>query len=153
MWASSYEIYDKISPPYRKFLEGLTATFAQLRYPKTSQEKGFEIYTDPRGSPHNVGKDLKAIHPVVCTNPVTGWKSLFAVGNHFVRINELTPNESARLHDWFLQLIVENHDCQVRHRWDNLYDVGKCMYSLPSQSLMARGPSICDARNGFISIL
>lgn len=125
LWASSCEIYDKISPVYRQFLETLTASFVQTRYPQTAKEQGFEIYSGSRGSPENTGTLLKAVHPVVRTNPVTGWKSLFAVGNHVKRINGLTADESRRLHDWFLQLIVENHDCQLRNRWQNLYDVGK----------------------------
>jgi hypothetical protein len=36
----------------------------------------------------------------------------------------VTPDESKRLLDWFLQLIVEEHDCQLRHQWKNPYDVG-----------------------------
>ncbi|KAH6869173.1 hypothetical protein B0T10DRAFT_533949 [Thelonectria olida] len=123
MWASSCEIYDKISPAYRKFLEGLTAKFSQTRLPRVAADKGFELYTEPRGSPNNVGDSLTAIHPVVRTNPVTGWKSLFAVGNHVESVNDVTPGESKRLLDWFLQLIVEEHDCQLRHRWKNPYDV------------------------------
>lgn len=126
MWASSCEIYDKISPSYRKFLEGLTAEFSQRRLPKVAAEKGFELYTQPRGSPNNVGDSLTTTHPVVRTNPVTGWKSLFAVGNHCESINDLTPDESKRLLDWFLQMIVEEHDCQLRHRWKSPYDLGKC---------------------------
>jgi alpha-ketoglutarate-dependent taurine dioxygenase len=125
IWASSYEIYDKISPAYRAFLETLTGTFGQLRYPKTAVEKNFEIYSDERGSPHNVGTLLQTTHPVVRTNPVTGWKSLLGVGNHLVRYNELTKNESDRMHDWLLQMIVENIDVQIRHRWENVNDVGK----------------------------
>ncbi|RMZ39243.1 hypothetical protein AFCA_006153 [Aspergillus flavus] len=123
IWASSCEIYDKISPAYRKFLEGLTATFAQTRLPVTAAEKGFKLYSEPRGSPNNIGTSLSAVHPVVRTNPVTGWKSLFAVGNHVVKINEVTADESRRLHDWFLQMIVEEHDTQLRHRWQNPYDI------------------------------
>ncbi|CVK98803.1 probable taurine dioxygenase [Fusarium proliferatum] len=123
MWASSCEIYDKISPHYRQFLEGLTASFSQRRLPRVAKEKGFELYTQPRGSPNNVGDSLTTTHPVVRTNPVTGWKSLFAVGNHCESINELTPDESKRLLDWFLQMIVEEHDCQLRHRWQNPYDL------------------------------
>ncbi|OXV11879.1 hypothetical protein Egran_00359 [Elaphomyces granulatus] len=119
LWASSCEIYDKISPAYRQFLETLTASFAQIRYPITAKARGFEIYSDERGSPENIGVSLNAVHPVVRTNPVTGWKSLFAVGNHMQRINGLTTEESRRLHDWFLQLIVENHDCQLLAIWDN----------------------------------
>ncbi|KAI6765499.1 hypothetical protein HG530_006569 [Fusarium avenaceum] len=123
MWASSCEIYDKISPSYRKFLESLTATFSQTRLPRVAKEKGFELYTEPRGSPNNIGDSLTSSHPVVRTNPVTGWKSLFAVGNHAERINDVTSDESKRLLDWFLQLIVEEHDCQLRHQWKNPYDV------------------------------
>lgn len=125
MWASSCEIYDKISPVYRRFLEGLTATFAQTRLPISAAAKGFELYSEPRGSPNNVGTSLRTVHPVVRTNPVTGWKSLFAVGNHVERINDVTTDESKRLHDWFLQMIVEEHDTQLRHRWENQYDVGQ----------------------------
>lgn len=64
------------------------------------------------------------MHPVVRTNPVTGWKSLFAVGNHVATINDVTPDENRRLQDWFLQMIVEEHDTQLRHRWENEFDVG-----------------------------
>ena len=70
---------------------------------------------------------------MVRTNPVTGWKSLFAVGNHIEKINDLTPDESRRLHDWFLQMIVEEHDTQLRHRWQNQYDIGQ--YTLLSTNL------------------
>lgn len=55
---------------------------------------------------------------------MTGWKSLFAVGNHVSKINDVTPDESRRLQDWFLQMIVEEHDAQLRHRWENEFDVG-----------------------------
>lgn len=29
LWASGYELYDRLSPPYQKFFESLTATYAQ----------------------------------------------------------------------------------------------------------------------------
>lgn len=72
MWASSCEIYEKISPAYRAFLEGLTATFTQPRYNKTAAEKNFELVAGPRGAPENVGTTFQTTHPVVRTNPVTG---------------------------------------------------------------------------------
>jgi alpha-ketoglutarate-dependent taurine dioxygenase len=62
---------------------------------------------------------------------VTGWKSLFAVGNHVAKINNLTPDESRRLQDWFLQMIVEEHDAQLRHRWENDFDVGTLITHAP----------------------
>jgi alpha-ketoglutarate-dependent taurine dioxygenase len=125
LYASACEIYDKISPTYRKFLEGLTASMAQPRYHKTAADKGFEVYSEPRGAPANVGTALSTTHPVVRTNPVTGWKSLYGVGMHWVRYDGLSGDESRRLHDWLLQMIVENHDCQLRFRWENECDVGE----------------------------
>ncbi|KAL4898551.1 hypothetical protein BDV59DRAFT_190263 [Aspergillus ambiguus] len=123
VFASSCEIYDRISPAYRRFLEGLTITCAQTLYHRISTDKGFEIYSAPRGSPDNVGASLSAVHPMVRTNPVTGWKSLCSIGHHFVKVNELTAPESSRLHDWLLQMVVENDDCQLRYRWHNCNDI------------------------------
>lgn len=125
LWASGYEVYDRISKPYQQFLESLTATYAQPLFNQSAQENDFELYTEPRGAPENVGDELKAIHPVVRTNPVTGWKSIFAVGHHAQRINGLAEEESEHLLKWFVRLIVDNHDLQVRLRWQNKNDLGK----------------------------
>ena len=84
---------------------------------------GFSLFTGARGSPENVGEKLEAIHPVIRTNPVTGWKSVFAVGQHVEKINDVTPLESKALLEWFVRLIIENHDLQVRHRWQNPNDL------------------------------
>ncbi|KKA27271.1 hypothetical protein TD95_004095, partial [Thielaviopsis punctulata] len=86
-------------------------------------KNNFPIYTAERGAPENVGELLEAVHPVIRTNPVTGWKSVFAVGSHVAHINGLTSEESRHFLDWFVQLVVENHDLQVRHKWHNVNDV------------------------------
>ncbi|KAG2177446.1 hypothetical protein INT44_007957 [Umbelopsis vinacea] len=123
LWASGYEVYDRISKPYQKFLDTLTATYAQPGFNEAAKNNGFEIYDKQRGAPENVGSVLKAIHPVIRTNPVTGWKSVFAVGSHCARINDLSERESKHLLDTFRNLITENHDLQVRHRWLNKHDL------------------------------
>ncbi|OOF98993.1 hypothetical protein ASPCADRAFT_42174 [Aspergillus carbonarius ITEM 5010] len=123
LWASGYELYDRLSEPYQKFLEGLTATYAQPGFNEVAKNNGFEVFTGPRGAPENVGEKLEAIHPVIRTNPVTGWKSVFAVGHHVQKINGLAEEESRHLLDWFVKLIVENHDLQVRFRWQNENDL------------------------------
>lgn len=74
------------------------------------------------------------MHPVIRTHPVTGWKSLCSVGNHTQRINDLEDGESEQLLQWFTWLIIENHDLQVRHRWQNSNDVGTCMFLFFSRS-------------------
>ncbi|KAG0645630.1 alpha-ketoglutarate-dependent sulfonate dioxygenase [Hyphodiscus hymeniophilus] len=123
LWASGYEIYDRISAPYQKFLESLTATFEQPGFIAAAERGGYQIYDKPRGAPENVGKELKAVHPVVRTNPVTGWKSVFPVGGHVSTIDGVTELESKALLDWFVRLLVDNHDLQVRFKWQNKNDI------------------------------
>ncbi|KAL2274239.1 hypothetical protein FJTKL_03586 [Diaporthe vaccinii] len=117
MWASGYELYDKISAPYQKFLETLTVTFEQRGFKMVADRAGFKLYDAPRGSPDNVGDDLRAVHPVVRTNPVTGWKSIFAIGGTVKHINGLTSEESQHIVTWFQDILQKNHDMQVRFKW------------------------------------
>jgi len=82
--------------------EGLTATHYQPGFNKVADTFGEELIEDYRGSPENTGLDFKAVHPVVRTNPVTGWKSLFAIGGQ-VRagwINDVTERESEILKNY-----------------------------------------------------
>ncbi|KAE8359233.1 putative alpha-ketoglutarate-dependent sulfonate dioxygenase [Aspergillus caelatus] len=123
LWASGYELYDRLSPPYQKFLEGLDVTFSQPQFNQFAKDSGFEVFKGPRGAPENVGEELRAVHPLIRTNPVTGWKSVFAVGTHVEKINGLSDEESKHLTDWFVNLIMENHDLQVRHRWESPNDL------------------------------
>lgn len=123
LWASGYEIYDRISAPYQKFLESLTATFAQPGFIEAAERGGYTLYEKPRGSPENVGKELKAVHPVVRTNPVSGWKSIFPVGGHVSHIDGITELESKALLKWFSRLLVDNHDLQVRFKWKSPNDI------------------------------
>ncbi|CAK7274849.1 hypothetical protein SEPCBS57363_006374 [Sporothrix epigloea] len=124
LWASGYELYDRFSDKYRAFFEGLTATFVGdgfLRAAHARPDK-FPIYEAPRGHPANIGRELSASHPVVRTNPVTGWKSIFAIGDFPRRINELSKNESDELLQLLYRRIESNHDLQVRFRWRNKND-------------------------------
>ncbi|KAM0301485.1 hypothetical protein ACHAPM_005714 [Fusarium culmorum] len=125
LWASGYELYDRYSDPYQKFFEGLTATFSGDGFLKARDARPdhFKIYEEPRGHHENIGDTLKTSHPVVRTNPVTGWKSLFAVGNFPRRINELSARESKELLESFYRRIEENHDLQVRFRWRSPNDI------------------------------
>jgi len=77
LWASGYEAYDRLSVHYRTFLEGLTAIHSAKRFDAVAKRYGRTVRTEPRGAPDNIGNDLCAAHPVIRTNPVTGWKSLF----------------------------------------------------------------------------
>ncbi|KAK8113155.1 alpha-ketoglutarate-dependent sulfonate dioxygenase [Apiospora sp. TS-2023a] len=125
LWASGYELYDRFSKPYQRFFEGLTARFVGDGFLRAAAENPdhVHIYTEARGSPNNVGGGLAAVHPVVRTNPVTGWKSIYALGPFPKAINELTEAESDELLRKFLTTILENHDLQVRFKWRNEHDI------------------------------
>jgi len=72
----------------------------------------------PRGSPTNVDYNFAPSHPVVRTNRITGWKSVFAgVGLHVSRINGVYDYEDHMIRDYIMHLITSNHDCIARMHW------------------------------------
>ncbi|TAQ91175.1 hypothetical protein B7494_g545 [Chlorociboria aeruginascens] len=123
LWASGYEVYDRLSPPYQKFFDSLTATFAQPKLNEAAEKFQTHIFEGPRGSPENVGTVLSNVHPVVRTHPITGWKAVFAAGVHCSHINGVTKSESEDLQAKILSLIANNPDLQVRHHWENPNDM------------------------------
>jgi alpha-ketoglutarate-dependent taurine dioxygenase len=108
-----------LSPEFQELASRLTATHHQPNFVRVAKEFGEELIETDRGAPENQGTDFKASHPVVRTNPVTGWRSLFAAGHQVEKgwIDGVTEHESDILKRYFTQLIVENHDLQVRFRW------------------------------------
>ncbi|KAH6670430.1 hypothetical protein B0J14DRAFT_670766 [Halenospora varia] len=120
LWASGYEAFDRLSPVWQRFAEGLTATHHQPNFNKVASEHGLELLEEDRGAPENKGIDFTASHPVVRTNPVTGWKSLFGAGHqvHAGWIDNVTETESEVIKAYFNRLITENHDLQVRFKWN-----------------------------------
>ncbi|KAJ3295528.1 hypothetical protein HDU79_009041 [Rhizoclosmatium sp. JEL0117] len=117
LFASGYEVYERLSPAFQKFLEGLTSTQVGANF-KALEAAGLTgIIPGPRGAPENVGTHVSTSHPVIRTNPVTGWKSVFAGNGFTTRINELTKDESDIVIKHLANLISQNHDIQVRYRW------------------------------------
>ena len=117
LWASGYEIYDRLSPNMATFLEGLTATHDATFFHEEAERLGNPLRQGMRGSPLNHGSSLKAVHPVIRTNrmlnltaftgilrerektnikcaAVTGWKSVFVNKGFTKRINGVTKDES-----------------------------------------------------------
>ncbi|KAF7334647.1 Taurine catabolism dioxygenase [Mycena venus] len=135
LWASGYEAYDKLSPAFAKFLEGLTAIHSADFFLPIAAQMGLTIQ-DNRGHPENSGTHLTAIqHPshkvkinpiFICatlkmtvhrTHPVTGFKSLYVDKSFTTRIVELSTEESSDVLAYLTRHISENHDLQVRYRW------------------------------------
>ncbi|KAJ3029289.1 UNVERIFIED_CONTAM: hypothetical protein HDU68_012606 [Siphonaria sp. JEL0065] len=118
LWGSGYEAYERLSPAYRELLEGLTATHQRGGFAELQKAGVVPTHSGPRGAPENTSLDYLAVHPVSRTNPVTGWKSVFANKGFTKRINELSKDESDIVLNHLLQLNVQNHDLQVRFHWN-----------------------------------
>ncbi|KAK0724090.1 hypothetical protein B0H67DRAFT_529658 [Lasiosphaeris hirsuta] len=123
LWASGYELYNRLSKPYQSFVDGLTVTCRADCVLMAIRNRGEKIEEGERGNPLNTGTALTAVHPVVRTNPVTGWKSIFAVGQFSKRINEVNQYESDELLKKFYGMIQDNHDLQCRFKWRNPHDI------------------------------
>ena len=144
MYASCYDLYDRyvrtycvrylpflikfdrLSEPFQKLMESLTVTWGDPHYTKACGSEG--TYRGPRGSPANVDFSFDATHPAVRTNPVTGWKAIFAGGMHCQQFNGVTEEENTILMNMIEQLIVRNHDITTRVRWEEPGDIGMSVF-------------------------
>ncbi|KAK0507291.1 hypothetical protein JMJ35_010329 [Cladonia borealis] len=115
LFASAYEVYDLLSEPYQKFLEGLTATFMPPHHEPSNIES--RMWKGARGSPENVGAELRASHCSVRTNPITGWKYVYALGHHLEGFDGLADVESKVIKEHLERLVTENPHLQLRFRW------------------------------------
>lgn len=116
VFASGYEMYDRLSPPFRAWLETLTGRFSPVGYepdPEVAHK-----YSFARGHPTNIDQSLTAEHPMIRTNPVTGWKCVFGVGHHLQEVYGLAPAESKWIENFLEDMITKNHDLQCRVKWD-----------------------------------
>jgi alpha-ketoglutarate-dependent taurine dioxygenase len=82
LWASGYEVYDRLSPSMAQFLEGLTATHDATFFHDEARRLGNPLREGIRGSPLNSGSSLTAVHPVIRTNrkfavvPCISWPTI-----------------------------------------------------------------------------
>ena len=67
LWASQYAVYDLLSPGMQKYLEGLEALHSAQIQADGSVALGRPVRREP----------VVTKHPLIRTNPVTGWKSVF----------------------------------------------------------------------------
>jgi sulfonate dioxygenase len=76
--------YDRLSEPFKAFLEGLKA-----------EHSGFEQAEKARRDGHHVRRDpVKSYHPIVRVHPVTAQKALFVNRGFTRRIVGLKDEES-----------------------------------------------------------
>jgi alpha-ketoglutarate-dependent taurine dioxygenase len=110
VWVSGYAAYDKLSPAFKKFLDGK----------KVVQISGHRYLERDNltGGPKHIERES----PLVVTHPVTGWKSLNINPSMTVRIVGLEPQESALVLKYLNDVYDSNLDIQVRFNWQDKQD-------------------------------
>ncbi|KAJ9148669.1 Alpha-ketoglutarate-dependent taurine dioxygenase [Pleurostoma richardsiae] len=105
LWASGYAAYEKLSPAFRKIIDGRTAIY-----------RSAHTYLD-RADPEAGPKYIEREHPIVRVHPATGWKALWVNRAMTSRIVGLDKNESDAILEVLYKVYEENVDIQVRFKW------------------------------------
>ncbi|RSH90489.1 hypothetical protein EHS25_001094 [Saitozyma podzolica] len=106
-------------PSFLAYLETLTCQHNAQFFHAEAEKLGLKVRDDiERGNPLNKGDVLTASHPVVRTNPVTGWKALFVNRGFSHRIEGVTKDESDMIMKYINDIAMMNFDCHVRFRWE-----------------------------------
>ncbi|GAB7350670.1 hypothetical protein MBLNU459_g1234t1 [Dothideomycetes sp. NU459] len=105
LWASGYAAYEKLSPDFRKIIDGKKAIY-----------KSAHAYLN-RDDPNAGPKHIERVHPIVRVHPATGWKSLFVNRAFTTRIIGLDKAESDVLLNYLFDVYERNVDIQLRFKW------------------------------------
>lgn len=105
LWASGYGAYEKLSPEFRKFIDGKTAIYRSA-HPYLDRN-------NPEAGPSYVERE----HPLVRVHPATGWKALWVNRAMTVRIVGLDKAESDLILGYLYDVYEKNPDIQVRFKW------------------------------------
>jgi len=110
VFVNQVEAYNRLSPEFRKRLEGLTAVhsgFEQAEFSRTGKRGGV-VRRDP----------VQNEHPLVRTHPVTGERAIF-VNPQFTRyIVGYKKEESDYLLNFLYDHIAKGIDFQARLKWE-----------------------------------
>lgn len=105
LWASGYAAYEKLSPDFRKFLDGKQAVY----------RSAFSCLD--RDDPTSGPKHVQRAHPLVRVHPATGWKALWVNRLLTSHIVGLDKPESDLILNYLHHVYEDNPDIQVRFKW------------------------------------
>lgn len=126
LWASMYAVYDVLSPHMQKYLEGLTALHSADIQAVGSKACGRAVRRDP----------VTTEHPLVRTNPVTGWKSVFFNPGFVTAIVGVPKVESDAIVQLLNEVMTTTQELHVRYQWQKndvvIWDNRVCVRHEPS---------------------
>jgi taurine dioxygenase len=108
LWTSMYAAYDSLSAPMQKYLEGLTALHSGEEQALGSKVAGRPVRREA----------ITTEHPLVRTNPVTGFKSIFFNPGLVKAIVGIPKLESDYVIRFLTELISTKLEHQCRFTWE-----------------------------------
>lgn len=107
VWTSQYAVYDSLSSHMQKYLEGLTALHSAELQVQGSRALGRPIRRDA----------VTTEHPIIRTNPVTGWKSVFFNPGFVTDIVGVPKVESNAIINYLNEIVSTTQEIHVRFQW------------------------------------
>ncbi|EGN94276.1 hypothetical protein SERLA73DRAFT_171304 [Serpula lacrymans var. lacrymans S7.3] len=108
LFASQVEAYNRLSPEFKKRLEGLRALHSAVRQADESAKKGGPVRREP----------VETEHPLVRQHPVTGEKALYVNQGFTRRIVGFKNEESEYLLKFLYDHIAKNADIHIRATYE-----------------------------------
>lgn len=108
LFASQVEAYNRLSPEFKKRLEGLKALHSAVYQADFARQTGSIVRREP----------VETEHPIVRVHPVTGEKALFINEGFTRRIVGFKKEESDFLLKFLIDHIAKGADFQIRARYE-----------------------------------
>ena len=107
MWSSQYAAYDALSPFMQTYLKSLTALHSADMQASDSRASGRPVRREP----------ITTEHPLIRTNPVTGWNSLFFNPGFVTKIVGIPKTESDAILGYLTEVIATTQELHARFQW------------------------------------
>ncbi|XHG04227.1 hypothetical protein AWENTII_007504 [Aspergillus wentii] len=108
LWSSQYAAYDALSPHMQSYLKGLTAIHSAEMQASDSRALGRTVRREP----------VVTEHPLIRTNPVTGWNSLFFNPGFVTKIKGIPKTESDAILSYLTEVIATTQEIHARFQWN-----------------------------------
>jgi taurine dioxygenase len=107
LWSSQYAAYDVLSSHMQTYLKGLTALHSANMQANDSKALGRPVRRDP----------VTTEHPLIRTNPVTGWNGLFFNPGFVTKIIGIPSAESDAIIRYLTDVIATTQEMHARFSW------------------------------------
>ena len=108
LWSSQYAAYDMLSPAMQTYLESLSAVHSADLLAQGTVALGRTVRRAP----------VTTVHPLIRTNPVTGWKSLFFNPGFVTKILGIPKTESDHIISLLNEIVATSPEYHARFHWE-----------------------------------